>query len=248
MRIGAVIIGDELLSGRRTDQHMAHTIEALGKRGLELTWCRIVGDSPDVLTQTFRETLGTGGLVFSFGGIGATPDDQTRQCVAQAAGVPLVRHPEAAAILEEKFGDKAYPQRILMADFPAGSEIVPNPFNQVPGFSLRHHYFFPGFPQMAWPMLEWVLDERYVHLHQAEHKVQRLVRVYGVPESEMVPLMEALIAAHPAVKLSSLPHIGGDKSHIEFGLRGVPAAADAALEAFKLAMEKTGLKWEMASQ
>ena len=95
-----------------------------------------------------------------FGGVGATPDDHTRQAAALALGVPLERHPVAVAELEAQFGAAAYPHRVLMAEFPAGASIIPNPVNRVASFSIRNHYFFPGFPQMAWPMLDWVLATR----------------------------------------------------------------------------------------
>ncbi len=67
--------------------------------------------------------------VFVFGGIGATPDDHTRQCAADAAGLALVRHPRGAAIIEKRFGREAYPQRIHMAHLPSGCALIPNPVN-----------------------------------------------------------------------------------------------------------------------
>ncbi len=248
MRIGIVLIGDELLTGRRQDQHFAKVIEMLATRSLELSWGRIVGDNPEILTPVLRDVLSSGDLVFSFGGIGATPDDCTRQCAAAAAGVMLTRHPEAARIIEEKYGPKAYPQRIQMADFPAGSHIIPNPYNGIAGFSLGTTYFVPGFPQMAWPMVAWVLDTHYRHLHRAERPVQYLIRVYGVPESDMVPLMNRILAEYPEVKVSSLPHLAGADSHIEFGIRGLPAQAQAAAQAFRDELAQMQVRWEDAGQ
>ena len=151
---GSIIIGDEILSGKRQDGHFRRTIASLAKRGLELKWCRIVGDAPALITETLRQTYASGDIVFCFGGIGATPDDHTRLCAAQAAGVPLIRHADAVAEIEARFGAGAYPRRILMADLPQGSRIIPNPFNRIPGFTLGHHHFLPGFPQMAWPMMD----------------------------------------------------------------------------------------------
>lgn len=116
------------------------------------------------------------------GGIGATPDDLTRQCAAEAAGVPMERHPEALALIVEKFGEAAYAKRVLMADFPAGAGIIPNPYNRIPGFSLNRHYFLPGFPEMAWPMMEWVLDTHYAHLQPKQTKVVRSIVVKDAME------------------------------------------------------------------
>jgi molybdopterin-biosynthesis enzyme MoeA-like protein len=165
MNFGALIIGDEILSGKRQDKHFAKVIEVLKGRGLALAWAEYLGDDPQRIVATLKRTFATDDIVFSFGGIGATPDDHTRLCAAAAAGVPLARHPEAVAQIEARFGKDAYPKRILMAEFPLGAATVPNPYNRISGFTWKQHYFLPGFPEMAWPMMEWVLDTLYPHLH-----------------------------------------------------------------------------------
>ncbi len=243
MRIGVLLIGDELLSGRRRDKHLPKVIELLGARGLEPGWVRIEGDDEENLVRTLQQTLAGEDLVLSFGGIGATPDDRTRQAAARALDVPLVRHPDGVKLLEARFGEQTYPQRIRMVEFPEGASLIPNPFNQVPGFSLRHHYFMPGFPEMAWPMTEWILDVRYPHLRSPAPPVQHLVRVFERAESEMVPLMEQIGAEFPDVRLSSLPHIGNDAPYIEFGLRGPQPDADAARAAFCRALDAQDVPW-----
>src|SRR5262245_10896866 len=125
MQVGALIIGDEILSGKRQDKHLSHTIETLGARGLALDYAMYLGDDRERLTSVLRESFARDDLVFAFGGIGATPDDHTRQAAAAALGVPLARHPEAVAELEAKWGAEAYPNRVLMAEFPQGSRIIP---------------------------------------------------------------------------------------------------------------------------
>ncbi|WP_241499428.1 molybdopterin-binding protein, partial [Chromobacterium sphagni] len=72
-----------------------------------------MGDDPGRIEAAFRRVFVCGDLVFSFGGIGATPDDHTRACAARALGVPLELHPQAKEILEARFGAEAYPHRIL---------------------------------------------------------------------------------------------------------------------------------------
>src|SRR5699024_8898456 len=155
---GLLIIGDELLSGKRTDKHMPAVIERLDARGLELTWARMVGDDEQRLQANLIETMSGDDVVFSFGGIGPTPDDRTRQCAAAAAGVDMEVNAEGRALLLDRLGDRALTRnRISMVEWPVGASVIPNPVNQVPGFSLGHHHFVPGFPNMAWPMVEWVL-------------------------------------------------------------------------------------------
>ncbi|HEX6827461.1 MAG TPA: molybdopterin-binding protein [Burkholderiales bacterium] len=242
MAFGALIIGDEILSGRRQDRHLAQLIRILSTRGLELAWCRYLGDDAALITASLRETFARGDIVFSFGGIGATPDDLTRQCAADAAGLPLARHPEALALIVEKFGDAAWPKRVLMADFPAGAEIVPNPYNRIPGFSLREHYFLPGFPQMAWPMAEWVLDTKYARLFAPGAREERSVVVLGAMESQLIDLMDEILAAHPGVKVFSLPTAGARR--IELGVKGTPPVTALAMARMREGIRALGFEWE----
>ncbi|MFN6961179.1 MAG: competence/damage-inducible protein A, partial [Rhodocyclaceae bacterium] len=161
---GLVIIGDEILRGKRQDKHLAKFIEILAARGLHLCWAEYLPDERRRLIETFRRTLANSDVVFSCGGIGVTPDDHTRQAAAAAAGVPLELNPDAEREIRARMaeiGEPVTPARLELGTVPAGSRIIPNPFNRIPGFSFRNHHFLPGFPQMAWPMAEWVLDTYY---------------------------------------------------------------------------------------
>ncbi|WP_028484328.1 molybdopterin-binding protein [Thioalkalivibrio sp. ALE17] len=220
IEIGAVIIGDELLSGKRRDRHQAHLTEALAEKGLELSWIRIVGDNARLLVQTFRETLASGAEVFSFGGIGATPDDRTRACLAEALGRPLVPHPEFMAILEERFGVEAWPHRVRMAELPEGASLIPNPVNGIPGFSCERHHCVPGFPVMAEPMVRWVLDQRFPDRNAEAGAVEEVLRLENVTESRLVPILEAMEAAFPDLRISCLPRMDRNAPQVELGLRG----------------------------
>lgn len=223
MRVGLFVIGDEILSGKRQDRHLSKVIELLAVRGMALDWARFVGDDVHDIAEAIVQTRARGDLVLSCGGIGATPDDLTRQAAAQAFGVPLQRHAEAEALIVAEYGERAFPHRVLMADFAQGAGLIPNPVNRVAGFFVAHHHFVPGFPEMAWPMLEWVLDQRYPHLHRGEPPVEFALRVLGSSaESDLLELMEQVLARFPGVKLSSLPSRGDATRprHIELGIRG----------------------------
>ena len=244
MTVGALIIGDEILSGKRQDRHLPHVIETLAARGLALDYAHYEGDDRDRLTALLRETFARGDLVFAFGGIGATPDDHTRQAAAAALGVPLVRHPEAVAEIEARFGAEAYPHRVLMAEFPEGSRIIPNPYNRVAAFAVRTHHFFPGFPQMAWPMLDWVLATWHADLRGAA-AAERAIVVYGAGESQLLPLMDENVARFPALKLFSLPSFMPDGSRrIELGVKGDAAQVDAGLAHLAAGVAAAGFRWE----
>ena len=244
MAIGALIVGDEILSGKRRDKHLAHVIDTLGARGLALAFAEYLPDDRARLTATLRRTFASPDIVFCFGGIGATPDDHTRQAAAAALGMPLVRHPEAVAELEAKWGADAYPNRVLMAEFPQGSRIVPNPVNRVAAFSFADHHFFPGFPEMAWPMLDWVLATHYPALVQAA-PVERAIAVFDAGESQLLALMEENVARFPMLKLFSLPSFLPDGGRrIELGVKGDAAHADAALAHLVAGVNAAGFRWE----
>lgn len=238
---GALLIGDELLTGKRTDKHLPKLIEILRARGLELSWVLTVGDDATRLQSALRHSLASPDIVFSFGGIGATPDDRTRQCAAAAAGVALEFNAEGRAVLEEIMGERAYPQRIHMVEWPVGAQMIPNPVNRVPGFSFRQHHFVPGFPRMAWPMVEWVLDTHYADLHQADPDQEYLLEALNMPESDLIDEMNAVMLAHPDVRLSCLPNAAGRRA-IEFGLRGAPALAASAYLEFFSALQRRDIE------
>lgn len=244
-RFGLIIVGDEILSGKRQDKHLAHVIGLLAARGLSLSWAQYLGDDRAALTAALQRSFASDDVVFSTGGIGATPDDHTRQSAAAALGRELVLHPEAAQFIRQRMidmnqGSPDSPegrQRLRMAEFPAGASIIPNPYNRIAGFSVGDHWFVPGFPVMAWPMLEWVLETHYADLFHRVQQAERAMLVFEAAESTLTPLMERVEAAHPLVKVFSLPSVGeagnGPRSrrHIELGVKGPASAVPAAWDA-----------------
>jgi molybdopterin-biosynthesis enzyme MoeA-like protein len=248
LAIGALVIGDEILVGKRKDKHFEFLVAALAARGLRLAFCEYHGDDPVRLTAALGRTIASGDIVFSFGGIGATPDDHTRQCAGDALGARLAVHPEGERELRARFGAELTPQRLRMVEFPLGAQIIPNPVNRVPGFSLREHHFVPGFPQMAWPMVEWVLDNRYPHLADRDRWAEASIIVYEAGESQLIPVMDAVGAGFPGVKVFSLPSMGDDGSrrHVELGVRGDPAQVAQAMERLRGGVRESGFPFREA--
>ena len=246
MPIGAIVIGDEIMRGKRQDKHLAQLIAILRSRGLTLAWCQYLGDNPELITATLKRTLAGPDIVFSFGGIGATPDDHTRACAAAAAGVDLVLHPEAETEIRGRFGADTTPNRLKMGEFPRGASIIPNGYNRICGFSLGEHHFVPGFPIMAWPMVEWVLNQRYAHLFHRQAEAEASIIVYDSAESTLTPLMEAVEAKYRGLKVFSLPSVGeeGRRRHIELGVRGAPDEVPAAMEELRRGVIALGGTWE----
>jgi len=261
MNIGLLIVGDEILSGKRADKHLPKVIELLAARGLALTWARYVGDEPKRITADLKDAFASGDLVFSCGGIGATPDDHTRQCAAAALGVPLALHPQARDFVIERMKDVARENgtpfdperednrhRLNMAVFPVGAEVIPNPYNKIAGFAIRSGeggvFFVPGFPVMAWPMIEWVLDTHFRHLHAAPSTHERSVIVFGAMEAALTPLMEAIEREFAGIKVFSLPSVDHPDwgRHIELGVKGDAALLATAYGRLRDGLERAGAK------
>jgi molybdopterin-biosynthesis enzyme MoeA-like protein len=273
-RFGIVIVGDEILSGRRVDKHLVKVIELLTARGLELSWAQYVGDDRAAIAAVLKRTLASDDVVFVTGGIGATPDDQTRQAAAQAKGVEIALHEEAEALIRQRIlkmnaeSDNPLPldspehrQRMRMGEFPVGASIIPNPYNQIPGFNVDEHWFVPGFPVMAWPMLEWVLDTHYAELFHHAPRAELSVLVYDMPESRVTPLMEDIEAKLPDVRVFSLPSVGDPAAlgsidphvaaraerHIELGVKGPAEGISAAFAVLEAGLQALGARYTVVA-
>ncbi|MBF0186351.1 MAG: competence/damage-inducible protein A [Magnetococcales bacterium] len=213
--VGIIIVGDELLGGKRQDRHMPHVIDRLHPLGMRVAWVYMIGDERQALARFLRRSFTNKETVFCFGGIGATPDDITRQAAADALNVSLIRHPEAVREIEKQFGETAYPHRILMAELPPQAGTIPNEYNGIPAFFVDHHYFLPGFPELAWPMLEWVIEHRLPQCNSRESDTSLIVSDIG--ESVLLPILETMTERYPEVIFSSLPQL--QPLRIELGLR-----------------------------
>ena len=255
--IGLIIVGDEILSGKRADKHLPKLIELLGARGLQLGWAEYVGDKPERITATLQRAFASGDIVFSCGGIGATPDDHTRQCAAKALGVELELHPQAEALIRERMQDTAKEQgipyepdradnihRLNMGVFPQGATLIANPYNKIPGFTVGTVHFVPGFPVMAWPMMQDVLDTQYQHLFRQMAYVEKSVIVFGSMEATLTPLMIEVERDHPGVKVFSLPSVDHPQwgRHIDLGVKGPPGPVGAAYSQLLAGLNAVGVK------
>ncbi len=262
MKFGLLIIGDEILSGKRADKHLPKVIELLAARGLQLSYSELVGDDPQRITATLQRAFASGDAVFSCGGIGATPDDHTRQCAAHALGLSLALHPQAEVLIREAMQDLAkrdsvpyepnHPMnlhRLNMGVFPVGASIIPNPFNKIPGFSCSGSsggavHFVPGFPVMAWPMIEWVLDTYYSAQFHTVAWVEKSVIVFGAIEAALTPLMQDIESRFEGIKVFSLPSVDHPEygRHVELGVKGAALPTEAAYQALLVGLRAHNAK------
>lgn len=208
MNFYSVIIGTELLNGRRKDAHFSFLNTELLKRGWEQKASFVIKDEPPFMEDIYNLIKNDpDSVMFSFGGIGATPDDYTREVAGKVFtnGQMEVNSGAKKAILD-KFGDEAYPHRINMATLPRDASLLKNVVTNVPGFYLEDRFFFvPGFPSMSQSMIVEALDKLYPKNNKMKH---RLTLTAYCSENELVDSMKQ-IPSH--IDMSSLPQINGDK-------------------------------------
>ena len=242
MEFGALIIGDEILSGKRQDKHFEYLQKTLKKYELSLSWVKYIQDDSKDIIQSIKESIKSDTVVFSFGGIGATPDDFTRQAAAKAFDLQLTRNNEAVTRIEEQFGEGAYPKRVLMADIPQDALLIPNEINKIPGFKINNHHFLPGFPEMAWPMVEWVLNTHYQELLNQNDFVEASIWINDVSESKLIDLMNEIVKKYPEIKLFSLPKLNPVKT-IELGVKGPSKLVNEAILEIQVKIANLGYEW-----
>jgi len=214
MNFYALIIGTEILNARRDDKHFVFLRDELKKYGHELYASFIVKDDEILIADMFELIKkDKDAVMFSFGGIGSTPDDLTRQIAADIfTSSPLIRHQKFEQDIHERFADKAYPHRIHMSDLPKDADLLKNPVNNMSGFSLFDKFFFvPGFPQMAHPMISDVI----ARLFSNSTKKYRLTLLAQTSENTLIDVMKEIPAY---IELSSLPILKENNISVEISL------------------------------
>ncbi|MEA3371852.1 MAG: molybdopterin-binding protein [Campylobacterota bacterium] len=220
MNFYALIIGTEILNARREDKHFKFLRDELSKCGHELFASFIVKDDVELITKSFEFIKSDKeSVLFSFGGIGSTPDDLTREISAKVfTSKPLVRHQKFEEDIVNKFGDEAYPHRIHMSDLPQNADLLFNPINNMSGYSLEDRYFFvPGFPQMAHPMISEVIQR----LFSSSKEKFRCTLLAKTSENTLISLMKTI---PEDVELSSLPIFKDNRASVELSLSGFEKA------------------------
>lgn len=216
MNFYAVIIGTEILNSRREDKHFKFLQNELKKYGHELFASFIIKDDIELMKSVYNLVKNDDkGVLFSFGGIGSTPDDLTREIASEVFTSSAVkRHKQFEQDILDRFGDEAYPHRIHMADLPPNSNLIYNPVNNMSGFSLDNRYFFvPGFPQMAHPMIASVIGEFF----SKSKERFRFTLLANTSENTLINIMELV---PKEIELSSLPMFKENKPMVELSLIG----------------------------
>lgn len=213
----SVIIGTELLNGRRKDAHFSFLNAQLLSRGWEHKASFVITDDPQMMLNIFNLIKNDpNSVMFCFGGIGSTPDDFTRVVAADAfTSGAMEFHEEAKTNIINQFGEDAYPHRINMAYLPINAKLLKNVVNNVSGFYLEDRFFFtPGFPSMSQAMVIEALDKLYT---KSDIQKYRKVMTINTSENDLIDTMQKI---PENIDLSSLPKIIGDKRKVVISLAG----------------------------
>lgn len=234
-RVGIVVLGDEVLKAEVNEANIAFMLPLLNEWGAEVALCAILPDHVPTVVRHLRAYLEETDLLILTGGIGPTPDDITRDAVAQAANVPLVVHPDAKAALEAFYGDRLNPHRLLMAQVPEGATLIPNPLSGAPGFLVGRMAAFPGIPRLLREMFGWIRP--YV----AGKRKSRVTLFSQAPESRYAGIMGEVQTAFPDVGIGSYPTVDSEyRVRIVFRADDL-ARARACADAFTARLRDAGM-------
>ena len=233
-----LIIGDEILSGRTQDTNLRDIARHLGVHGVDVAEARMVPDVTEEIVGALNALRARYDYVVTTGGIGPTHDDITAEAVAQAFGVELYEHPEILDNLEKRWGGEVTPARRRMARVPRGGDLVKNPVQGPPGFTIGNVFVLAGVPQVMRGMLEDVGPR----LRGGAVTLSRTVRVEGTGEGVLAAPLEAVARAHPQMSLGSYPFFGPDGYGSNLVLRGRDSAElDATVGELIAALEAAGV-------
>ncbi len=197
-----VVIGNEVLSGRVEDANIRFLARALKTQGIRLREARVIPDVLDKIVATVNELRAAHDYVFTTGGIGPTHDDITAEAVARAFGVALERNAQAAAILDEYYGDEINEARLRMANVPVGGELLHNPVSRAPGFRVENVYVLPGVPRI----MQAIFDGFKHRLAGGRPVLSRTITAF-VPESVAAAGLGTIQQRFPQAELGSYPYV-----------------------------------------
>ncbi|WP_296594826.1 competence/damage-inducible protein A [Phenylobacterium sp.] len=233
-----LIIGDEILSGRTQDTNLRDIARYLNVIGVDLAEARTVPDVQQEIVDALNALRSRYDYVITTGGIGPTHDDITADAVAAAFGVEIREHPEIIAMMEARWGDQLNAARRRMARVPVGGDLVKNPVQGPPGFTIGNVFTLAGVPQIMRGMLEDVGPR----MRGGRPTVSRTVRVEGSGEGVIAEPLEAVAKAHPDMSLGSYPFFNADGYGSNLVIRGRdPEQLTAVVAELVAALRRAGI-------
>ncbi|HEY4106329.1 MAG TPA: molybdopterin-binding protein [Polyangiaceae bacterium] len=222
----ALVIGNEILSGKVADANVAELAKLLRALGIRFERVVMLPDEIELLATEIASLSASYDVVFTSGGVGPTHDDVTIAAVARAFGLDLVEDPKLAALLHGVYGERITDSHLLMARVPAGSELKSSPEVEWPTPVTRNVWMLPGIPAL----FRLKLLTARAFLRGPEPFVSRALFL-RTEEVLLKPILDGVVARHPNVEIGSYPKWFDPayKTLITFDARD-EALAHAALE------------------
>lgn len=237
----ALVIGDEILSGRTRDANLHYLAGWLTERGVRLVEARVVCDVEADIVSALNALRARYDYVFTSGGIGPTHDDITADAVARAFGAPIAEHPDAVRLIERWYhgrGEEVTPARLRMARMPQGAELIVNAVTGAPGIQVGNVFVMAGVPSIFKAMLTAIESK----IEQGPLVHARAATALALAESKIAEQLRAIQGAFLGVAIGSYP-IDGDVKGVTVIARSENApAAEQAIAAVAAAMRALGFE------
>jgi len=228
----ALVLGNELLTGKVQDKNLTALAEMLFEIGIELRRAVFCPDEEEMIGAELAVLSRDHDWVFTSGGVGPTHDDVTMAAVGRTFSLPLERSPEIEDLLREFFGERLEEHQLRMAELPRGAVLVKSPRVRWPTVRVQNVFILPGQPEIFRSKLA-ILAE---HLGGATPFVSREVHTSS-DEARIAPLLAEVSHQHPAVSIGSYPQWGDVAARVVVSVNGRdPAAVDRAVEALHAAL------------
>jgi len=239
---GIIIIGDEILSGTFADENASFLIGELRALGVALHRIEFIRDDPGEIADSVRRTAGTCDIVFTSGGVGATHDDVTMTGIAAAFGVDIVRHPELEALVRGHYGQDASPAQLRLADVPAGTVLLLGE-SKWPVMVKDNVHILPGVPSLFRRCFQTLRGG-------LQAQPTAVARIYcALEETELAPLLDRIVAEHPAAKFGSYPRFEEREFRVLLTVEAEGAAvANAGARALADALGAAVVRSELADE
>ena len=229
---GIVIIGDEILSGKFVEENAAFLIGELRALGVDLRRITVVPDILDDIATTVTEAARRYDHVFTSGGVGPTHDDITMAAIAHGFGTTVMRHPELESKVRGYWKDQLADANLRLAEVPAGAVLVYGTSDVWPVVSYQNVYILPGVPAL--------FRRKFVEIRDRfRSEPVTAARLYlDIEEGELAPHLDAVVAAHPGVRVGSYPRFSERDFKVLVTFEG-PGAGDVA-GALAMLVERIG--------
>jgi molybdenum cofactor synthesis domain-containing protein len=196
----ALVIGNELLSGKIADKNLVVLARSLRKLGVQLRRVVMTLDETETIAAEVRALSTAHDVVFTSGGVGPTHDDLTIEAVALAFGVPVVRSPAMEAMLRGYYKERITEGHLFMARIPEGARLASSDKVPWPTVVMKNVWLLPGIPevfQMKIPLIEQELA--------GDRPFRSFAVLTRLDEGQIKDLLDAIVASHPKVEIGSYP-------------------------------------------